>query len=66
MDIPDPFVWMPPGLKSFSPSPGLQKKNTVFGADVRRGRPRPEGFSKNFVEKKFELMFLAPKFKIGS
>ena len=48
-----------PGPKGCSPSPGLQK-NTLFGADIhdfRRGRPRPKGFSKNFVQKKFALIF---------
>ena len=47
------------GSKSFSPSPGPQK-NALFPADVhdfRRGRPWPEGFSKNFVQKKFALIF---------
>ena len=48
-----------PGSKSFSPSPGPQK-NALFGVDVhdfRCGRPWPEGFSKNFVRKKFALIF---------
>ena len=48
-----------PGSKSFSPSPGPQK-NALFGADVHdfwRGRPWPEGFLKNFVQKKFALIF---------
>ena len=48
-----------PGSKSFSPSPGPQK-NALFGADVRnfrRGRPWCKGFSKNFVQTKFALIF---------
>ena len=48
-----------PGIKTFSPSPGPQKK-ALFGADIhdfRRGRPWPEGLSKNFVQKKFALIF---------
>ena len=52
-----------PRVKSFSPSLGLQE-NALFGADVhnfRCGRPRPEGFSKKIVQKKFALTFLAPK-----
>ena len=47
------------GSKSFSPSPGPQI-NALFGADVhdfRCGRPWPEGFSKNFVQKQFALIF---------
>ena len=47
------------GSKSFSPPPG-PRENALFGADVhdfRRGRPRPEGLSKNFVQKKFALIF---------
>ena len=50
------------GSKSFSPPPGPQE-NELFGADVhdfRRGRPWPEGLSKNFVQKKFCVDFLAP------
>ena len=48
-----------PGSKSFSPPPGPQE-HALFGADVhdfRCGRPRPEGLSKNFVQKKFALIF---------
>ena len=55
-----------PGSKSFSPSLGPQE-NALFGADVhdfRRGRPWPEGFSKNFVQKKFALIFW-PLFSIA-
>ena len=47
------------GSKSFSPPQGPQE-NALFGADVRdfrRGRPWPEGLSKNFVQKKFALIF---------
>ena len=47
------------GSKSFSPPPGPQE-NALFGADVhdfRRGCPWPEGLSKNFVQKKFALIF---------
>ena len=47
------------GSKSFSPPPGPQE-NARFRADVhdfRRGRPWPEGLSKNFVQKKFALIF---------
>ena len=47
------------GSKSFSPPLGPQK-NALFGADVHdfwRGRPWPEGLSKNFVQKKFALIF---------
>ena len=51
-----------PGSKSFSPSPGPQK-NALFGADVHdfwRGRPWPEGFLKNFVQKKVCVYFFGP------
>ena len=47
------------GSKSFSPPPGPQE-NALLGADVhdfRRGRPWPEGLLKNFVQKKFALIF---------
>ena len=47
------------GSKSFSPPPGPQE-NALFGADVhdfRRGRPWPEALLKNFVQKKFALIF---------
>ena len=46
------------GSKSFSPHTGPQE-NPLFGADVhnfRRGRPWPEGFSKNFLQKKSVLI----------
>ena len=48
-----------PGSKSFSPPPGPQE-NALFAADVhdfRCGRPWPEGLLKNFVQKKFALIF---------
>ena len=48
-----------PGVKKFLPITGPQE-NPLLGADghdFRRGRPRPEGFSKNFVQKKFALIF---------
>ena len=54
--------WLTPGClgsKSFFPLLGPQGI-PLFGADVhdfRRGRPWPEGFSKNFVQKKFALIF---------
>ena len=49
-----------PGSKSFSPSPGPQKTHTVGRGRPRswRGRPWPEGSSKNFVQSKFALIFL--------
>ena len=37
-----------------------RQENPLFGADVhdfRHGRPWPEGLSKNFVQKKFALIF---------
>ena len=48
-----------PGVKKFLPITGPQE-NPLLGAGVHdswRGRPRPEGFSKNFVQKKFALIF---------
>ena len=48
-----------PGVKKCLHITGPQE-NPLLGADVhdfRRGRPRPEGFSKNFVQKKFALIF---------
>ena len=56
-----------PGSKSFSPSMGPQK-NALFGADVhdfRRGRPWPEGFLKNFVQKKVCVDFFGPYLILG-
>ena len=47
------------GSRSYSLSPGPQE-NPLFGAninDFRRGRPRPERISKNFVQKKSALTF---------
>ena len=45
------------GVKSFSPHPGPGPQDNIrFGADVC-GRPWPEGFSENFVQKKFALIF---------
>ena len=43
--------------KSFSPSPGPHENplSSESVHDFRRGRPWPEGFSKNFVQKKFAL-----------
>ena len=53
-----PDAW---GSKSFSPP--CPQESRVFGADVhdfRHGRARPEGFSKNSLQQKFALNFLAP------
>ena len=57
-----------PGSKNFSPSPWPQK-NALFGADVHDfwcGRPWPEGFSKNFVQRKFALIFWPLHYWIGA
>ena len=61
-DFPRTFLTLTPGcpgVKKFLPPPGPQE-NALFGADVhdfRRGRPSPEGLSKNFVQKKSALIF---------
>ena len=50
------------GSKSFSPPPGPQEI-ALSGADVhdfQRGRPWPEGLSKNLVQKTFALIFWPP------
>ena len=66
-DFPRTFLTLAPGcpgLKKFLPTTGAAGKRT-FGADVhdfRRGSPRPEGLSKNFVRaKKVCVDFSAPK-----
>ena len=61
-DFPRTFLTLAPGrpwAKKFLPITGPQT-NALFGADVHdfwRGRPWPEGFLKNFVQKKFALIF---------
>ena len=61
-DFPRTFLTLTPGrpwVKKFLPITGAAEKRT-FGADVhdfRRGRPWPEAFSKNFVQKSLRWFF---------
>ena len=61
-DFPRTFLTLTPGcpgVKKFLPITGAAEKR-AFGADIhdfRRGCLSPEGFSKNFVQKMFVLIF---------